>query len=68
MDQPTSAYDAWRQGMSRFFVDTASECVTHCVSDYSNKELTLTEKNCVNTCYRKQMQICEAVGQMMQGQ
>jgi hypothetical protein len=50
---------------ARFFNDAASECYTHCVKDYENKEMSLTEKNCVNTCYKKQMIIVGAVENLM---
>jgi hypothetical protein len=65
MDCPTTPLEAYRMATSRFFNDAASECYTHCVKDYESKEMSLTEKNCVNTCYKKQMVIVGAVENLM---
>ena len=43
------------QASTKYFFDTASQCFTHCVKDFNDKELSANEKNCVNQCFTKQM-------------
>jgi hypothetical protein len=65
MDCPTTTQEAFSMATKRFFNDAASECYTHCVKDFLNKEMNLSEKNCVNTCYKKQMIIYDNVEDLM---
>ncbi len=65
MDSPQTPQDAYKFALTRFFNDSASECFNHCVKDYESKELSLTEKKCVNTCYKKQMIRIEEVAAQM---
>ena len=39
----------------RFFYDLAGQCNDHCVKDYKNKSLDNNERECVTTCFAKQM-------------
>ena len=43
------------QAETKYFFETSSTCFDHCVKSFENKELSLTEKNCVNQCFTKQM-------------
>jgi hypothetical protein len=43
------------QSSTKYFFDTSATCFDHCIKGFENKELSLTEKNCVNQCFTKQM-------------
>ena len=43
------------QASAKYFFDTSAQCFDHCIKNYDSKELSSTEKNCVNTCFTKQM-------------
>lgn len=43
------------QASAKYFFDTASQCFEHCVKGFESKELDAKERNCVNTCFTKQM-------------
>ena len=43
------------QASTRFFFDTSAACFDHCVKSFKSKELDMNEKECVNTCFTKQM-------------
>lgn len=67
MDNAISTFDAYQQATARFMQEGVDACVAHCVTSYEHKELSLTEKNCVNTCYKKQVEIADRVASMMTG-
>lgn len=43
------------QASTKYFFDTAGQCFDHCIKNFEQKDLTAVEKNCVNTCFTKQM-------------
>ena len=43
------------QASTRFFFDASSQCFDHCVKSFKQKELDMNEKECVNSCFTKQM-------------
>ena len=43
------------QASTRFFFDTSAQCFDHCVKNFQTKELDMNEKECVNSCFTKQM-------------
>ena len=51
------------QASTRFFFDTSAQCFDHCVKSFQAKELDMNEKECVNSCFTKQMVV---YGQLVQ--
>ena len=45
----------------RFFYDAAAQCNNHCVKTYDTKALNNDERECVTTCFSKQMQIYDSL-------
>ncbi len=43
------------QSQAKYFFDTSSQCFGLCVKNFSEKDLSETEKACVNACFTKQM-------------
>ena len=43
------------QASQRYFLDKAHECFKTCVPAYEQMELTMKEKDCVHSCFQKQM-------------
>ena len=55
MDISTNANFLDFQSNSKYFFDSAGHCFDHCVKAFDSKELSASEKSCVNTCFSKQM-------------
>lgn len=43
------------QTTERYLFEAASECNDHCVKSFDSKDLLLSEKNCIQACFSKQM-------------
>lgn len=43
------------QTQLRYFYDLAHQCNNHCVKNYDTKNMDNEERECVTTCYKKQM-------------
>ena len=53
------------QASTRFFFDTSAQCFDHCVKNFDAKELDMNEKECVNSCFTKQMVVYSQLVQSM---
>ena len=54
------------QASTRFFFDTSSACFDHCVKTFNQKELDMNEKECVNSCFTKQMVVYGSMVQSLE--
>lgn len=45
------------QASTKYFFDTAQTCFEHCVTDFSSKSMSASEKECTKACFTKQMTI-----------
>ena len=66
MDSAAQARFTDFQAKTRFFFDTSEQCFDHCVKSFSSKELDMTEKECVNNCFTKQMVVFGSLCQMIE--
>ena len=57
MDSAANAKFVDFQASTRFFFDTSAQCFDHCVKSFKSKELDMNEKECVNSCFTKQMMV-----------
>ncbi len=39
----------------KYLFEAAAECNEHCVKSFDSKDLVLSEKNCIQACFSKQM-------------
>ena len=54
------------QASTRFFFDTSAQCFDHCVKSFNSKELDMNEKECVNSCFTKQMVVYGSLVQSLE--
>ena len=45
------------QDSTRFFFDQSAQCFDVCVKNFNSQELDMNEKECVNSCFNKQMTV-----------
>ena len=50
-----------QQTSLRFYYDSVLKCNTHCVKNYTSKNMSDEERECVSTCYSKQMALNKSV-------
>lgn len=43
------------QSQAKYFFDISAQCFDLCIKNFNDKDLTAPEKQCVNSCFTKQM-------------
>jgi hypothetical protein len=43
------------QTSAKYFFDTSAQCFDLCIRDFNSKDMSDSERSCVNACFTKQM-------------